>query len=138
MSLSNETLSDDAADGAPRPTDETRYANAQAASHGFGAGKVLAGRLVAGWTPDEAQREASLILENLDVAQAYAERATVPFEDYLDGLRADEGLARTLTPDRLAALETVFVTGFDIGFRAHLVESLAQVRAGAWTQAENG
>jgi hypothetical protein len=118
------------------PTDETRYENAQAASHGFGAGKVQASRLVAGWTQDEALREATLILENLDVAQAYAERAGVPFEDYANGLRADEHLARTLTPERLATLEMVFVTGFDIGFRACLVERLDQVRAEAQTEAE--
>jgi hypothetical protein len=119
-----------------RPADETRYANAQSASHGFGAGKVQASRLVAGWTQDEALREATLILENLDVAQAYAERATVPFEDYVSGLRADEDLARTLTPDRLATLEMVFVTGFDIGFRACLVERLEQLRTNAQTQSE--
>jgi hypothetical protein len=122
--------------GVSRPADETRYANAQAASHGFGAGKVQASRLVAGWTPDDTLREASLILENLDIAQAYAERATIPFEDYVSGMRADEALARTLTPDRLTALETIFVTGFDIGFRACLVESLAQIRADAQTQVE--
>jgi hypothetical protein len=120
-----------------RPADEVRYANAQAASHGFGAGKVQASRLVAGWTPDEALREANLILENLDLAQTYAERAGVPFDDYVSGLRADEALARTLTPDRLATLQTVFVTGFDIGFRACLVESLAQVRTDAQTEVDN-
>jgi hypothetical protein len=119
------------------PSDETRYANAKAASHGLGAGKVQASRLVAGWAPDDALREASLILENLDLAQAYAERATVPFEDYVSGLRADAALARTLTPDRLATLEMVFVTGFDIGFRASLVESLTQIRAGVQTEAES-
>jgi len=119
-----------------RPTDEARYANAQAASHGFGAGKVQASRLVAGWPPDDALREANLILENLDVAQAYAERATIPFGDYVSGLKADEALAHTLTPDRLSTLEMVFTTGFDIGFRACLVESLAQVRAGAQAAAE--
>jgi hypothetical protein len=119
-----------------RPADETRYANAQAASHGFGAGKVQASRLVAGWSPPEALREASLILENLDLAQAYAERARVPFEDYVSGLKADEDLARTLTPDRLATLEMVFVTGFDIGFRACLVERLDQIRTDAQAQVE--
>jgi hypothetical protein len=119
-----------------RPADETRYANAQAASHGFGAGKVQASRLVAGWTQDVALREATLILENLDLAQAYAERAGVPFEDYVNGLKADEDLARTLTPDRLATLEMVFVTGFDIGFRACLVERLDQIRTDAQTEVE--
>ena len=130
------TATTPSADEVTRPADETRYANAQAASHGFGAGKVQASRLVAGWTPDEALREATLILENLELAQAYAERATVPFEDYVSGLKADEALARTLTPDRLATLEMVFVTGFDIGFRACLVERLDQIRTDAQTEAE--
>ena len=130
------TATTPSADELTRPADETRYANAQAASHGFGAGKVQASRLVAGWSPEEALREASLILENLDLAQAYAERAGVPFEDYVSGLKADEALARTLTPDRLATLEMVFVTGFDIGFRACLVERLDQIRTDAQTEAE--
>jgi hypothetical protein len=110
------------------PSDRDRYALAQAASHGYGAGQVEAGRLIEGWDADEALRQANLILENLDVAQAYAERPTVPFDDYENGVRADPDLARTLTPNRLAALRTVFTAGFDIGFRAALVERCDRVR----------
>ena len=108
--------------------DRVRYANAQAASHGFGAGRVRASRLIDGWDIDEAHRQATLVLENLELAQAYAEREPAPFEDYVNGLRVDPELAQTLTPERLATLETVFLTGFDIGFRAFLVERLAELR----------
>jgi hypothetical protein len=111
-----------------RVTDDVRYANAQAASHGFGAGQVEANRLIDGWDEDRAHALAPRILEHLERAQAYAERATPPFDDYVAGVRADEELARTLTPQRLHTLETVFVTGFDIGFRATLVERCAQLR----------
>jgi len=122
--------------GIEAPEDETRYANAQAASHGFGAGQVQAHRLVEGWAPDDARQQASVVLENLSVAQAYAERATVPFDDYVNGLKADSDVARTLTPERLTTLETVFVTGFDIGFRATLVEHLGHLRELAQVEAE--
>ena len=115
-------------DTATAPQDPVRYANAQAASHGFGAGKVQASRLVEGWAPDEVRRQANAVLEDLDLAQAYAERGTIPFEDYVNGLKADAELARTLTPERLATLEMVFVAGLDIGFRASLVERLAELR----------
>lgn len=108
--------------------DEVRYANAQAASHGFGAGQVQASRLFDGWEPHEAQGIAGRVLENLDLAQAYAERATPPFADYVNGLKADPDLARTLTPERLTTLEMVFLTGFDIGFRATLVERCTRTR----------
>jgi hypothetical protein len=121
-----------------RSSDPVRYANAQAASHGFGAGRTQASRLFEGWTGEEIALQASQVLENLELAQAYAEREPVPFEDYVSGLRADDDLARTLTPQRLATLETVFVTAFDIGFRACLVEHLAQARERAQTLVETG
>jgi hypothetical protein len=119
-----------------RSSDPVRYVNAQAASHGFGAGRTRASRLIEGWTAEETAAQAAQVLENLETAQAYAEREPMPFEDYVNGLRADEELARTLTPERLATLETVFVTGFDIGFRACLVEHLAETRERAQTLAE--
>jgi len=126
-----------AAEATPHPTDQERFANAQAASHGFGAGRFRASRLIDGWDDERTRQQAVLVLENLDVAQAYAERESVPFDDYVNGLRADPELDRTLTPERLALLEKVFITGYDIGFRASLVERLAEVRQHMQMGAEN-
>jgi hypothetical protein len=116
-----------------RVADDARYANAQAASHGYGTGQLRASRLAAGWEPSESPRLAVGILENLDQAQWHAEQESPPFEEYLEGLRQDSDLAATLTDDRLATLRTVYVTGFDIGFRSALIEACRRVRHGAAT-----
>jgi hypothetical protein len=118
------------------PKDEVRYANAQAASHGFGAGRLSAVRLIERWDPEQGSERAARVLENLPLAQAYAEREDVPFDDYVSGLRADPDLASSLTPERLATLETVFATGFDIGFRAAMVERFEALRELVLTQPE--
>jgi hypothetical protein len=114
-----------------RVTDDARYANAQAASHGYGTGQLRASRLSAGWSQQDSHRLAVEVLENLDRAQWYAEQESPPFEEYLEGLRQDRDLAATLSDERLDTLRTVYLTGFDIGFRSALVEACRRVRQSA-------
>jgi hypothetical protein len=96
-------------------TDETRHLNARAASHGYGAGQIEAGKLIDGWSIDELDERAHEVLDQVDVAQAYAQAASTGYEDYVQRLTAEGG-----SPTEAA--QVVYQAGFDIGFSAALVE----------------
>ena len=66
----------------------------------------------------------------MDLAQAYAQSMSAPFEDYRAQLAAGTQSAETLSPDRDETLRTVYQAGFDMGFRAALVEGCAELRDG--------
>jgi hypothetical protein len=108
--------------------DELRYAYAQAASHGCGAGQVEARGLVAAWEPEEGRRLAAQVLDNLDLAQAYAQSASTHFEDYAAQLAASEYATEKSELSHQDTLMTVYRAGFDIGFRAALVEGCTTLR----------
>ena len=96
-------------------SDEKRHLNARAASHGYGAGQIEAGRLIDGWSIDELEKRAHEVLDQMDMAQAYAQAAPTGFDDYVHRVRA-EGSSPTDTA------HIAYQAGFDIGFSAALVE----------------
>jgi hypothetical protein len=95
-------------------TDELRHLNARAASHGYGAGQIEAGRTIEGWSADEAERKASEVLAQVDLAQAYAQEAETDFDDY-----AQRVTAAGSEPGQEARI--AYEAGFDIGYSAALV-----------------
>ena len=95
-------------------TDESRHLNARAASHGYGAGQIEAGRIIEGWSAEEAAQKASEILGQVDLAQAYAQEAETDYDDYAQRVAAAG--AEPSAETRIA-----YEAGFDIGFSAALV-----------------
>jgi hypothetical protein len=126
-----------------RPT-EHRAANAHAASHGYGAARAMAHRLVADWSSEEAPGRAAVCVDQPEQAQTYAESIELPFEDYLTELRAmaEQGVApaggrsgggddtdggrrdngAAFVNGHRDELYAVYAAGFDIGFRSALIE----------------
>jgi hypothetical protein len=96
-------------------TDDTRHSNARAASHGYGAGQIEAGKLIDGWSIEELDQRAHEVLDEVDQAQAYAQAAPTGYDDYVQRVTAEGG-----TPSEDARI--VYQAGFDIGFSAALVE----------------
>jgi hypothetical protein len=108
-------------------TDEPRHLNARAASHGYGAGQLEAGRLMHGWSSEEIDQRATEVLGEVDLAQAYAQAAPSSYDDYAQRISAS-GL--TLTDDARVAYQA----GFDIGFSATLVEGCNALKSHVATQ----
>lgn len=96
--------------------DDLRRTHARAASHGYGAGRIEANRLIGSWPDEEAPAHASAILTDVELAQAYAQEAETDFDEY--ARRVLEGPFRGAADD----LRTAYEAGFDMGFSATLVE----------------
>ncbi len=105
--------------------DQERSANARATSHGYGAGKHEADRLLQQYSPEELAARATQLLEQVELAEAYAQSVPAPVEDYLHEVRAVE-TGTQLGDDRVASLATLYRAGFDVGFSATLVEGFAR------------
>ena len=98
----------------PTITDELRHLNARAASHGYGAGQIEAGRIIEGWSADEVEERATEVLGQVDLAQAYAQEAETDYDDY-----AQRVAAAGSEPGQ--EVRVAYEAGFDIGFSAALV-----------------
>jgi len=98
----------------PTISDDTRYSNARAASHGYGAGQIEASRLVGDWSSKEFDRHATEILKDTDQAQAYAQDAPTYYDEFAQRMSAG-GVEPT------EQTKVAYEAGFDIGFSAALV-----------------
>jgi hypothetical protein len=101
--------------------DNARSAYAKAASHGFGMGQFEARRFIAEQSEEDLEALRSALVDDVERSSGLGQQRSVPFGDYVRELVAKGQL------EPQDSLEVVYRAGFDVGFRAYLVESLTAV-----------
>jgi hypothetical protein len=101
--------------------DSARSNYAKAASRGFGMGQIEARRFIAEQNQEDLEALRAALGEDIERSEILGQRRSVPFGDDVRELVAKGQLKAQ------DSLEVVYRAGFDIGFRAYLVESLTAV-----------
>jgi hypothetical protein len=101
--------------------DSARSNYAKAASRGYGMGQIEARRFIAEQSEEDLEALRAALVGDIERSEILGQRRSVPFGDDVRELVAKGQL------EALDSLEVVYRAGFDIGFRAHLVESLTAV-----------
>jgi hypothetical protein len=101
--------------------DNARSAYATAASRGFGMGQFEARRFIAEQSEEDLEALRVALVDDVERSSGLGQQRSVPFGDYVRELVAKGQL------EPQDSLEVVYRAGFDVGFRAYLVESLTAV-----------
>jgi hypothetical protein len=101
--------------------DNPRSAYAKAASRGFGMGQIEARRFIAEQSEQDLEGLRAALVDDVERSAGVGQQRSVPFGDYVGELVAKGQL------EPQDSLEVVYRAGFDVGFRAYLVESLTAV-----------
>jgi hypothetical protein len=97
---------------------DSRAAYAKAASRGFGMGQFEARRFIAEQSSEDIDNLRASLVDDVERSQTLGQRRSVPLDEYVRELVAKGQL------EEQPNLDLVYRAGFDIGFRAYVVESL--------------